>query len=200
MAYLESPQTEAGDATYNSNAYNLENFSVENSFSSPSKNKDDLMSQIRKERGLTLKTPRARVPLTDRRNLPAASRGEFTPLLRSVVKNNVLRNSKLGGSSTPAFLKDGSVDPESVALPPLDASGLYEEDTRSSAEAPGDGSPMPQFGSSSIASTPLPHLSDRDAGGGLTGQGNVMTLREQENVRITTPRSTKPSLSLMNSE
>lgn len=188
MAYPETPQTDAGNATYMSNAHNLENFSVENSFSSPSKNQDDLMSQVRRGRGTSLKTPRSRVPLTDRRNLPTASRGDFTPLLQSAVKNNVLRNSKLGGGpKTPAFLKDGYVDPNSVALPTIDASGLYE-DTRSSAEGSGNGSPVPQFVSSSVASTPLPGMPKRDAGGFVAGQGNGMTLREQENVGLITLR------------
>lgn len=190
MDDIETPQTDAGHAAYMSNAHNLENFSIaESSFSSPSKHKDDLMSEIRKGRGASLKTPRSRVPFTDRRNLPTTSRGDFTPLLKSVVKNNVLRKSKLGGGSqTPAFLKDGYVDSNSVALPTVETPALYEEDTRSSAEGPGNGSPVPQFGSSSIASTPLPELPKRDAGGVLTGQGNIMTLREQENVSFINPR------------
>ena len=186
MDYIDTPQTDAGNAARKSNAYDLENISIaESSFSSPSKHKDDLMSEISKARGTSLKTPRSRVPFTDRRNLPTTSRGDFTPLLKSVVKNNVLRKSKLGGDGpqTPAFLKDGYVDSNSVALPTVE-SVLYEEDTQSSAERLGNGSPVPQFVSSSIASTPLPELSKRDAGGVLTGQGSMMTLREQENVRF----------------
>lgn len=184
MDYIDTPQNDAGIAAHMSSAHDLENISIaESSFSSPSKPKDDLMSEIRKARGTSLKTPRSRVPFTDRRNLPTTSRGDFTPLLKSVVKNNVLRKSKLGGGpQTPAFLKDGYVDSNSVALPTVEASVLYEEDTQSSAERLGNGSPVPQFVSSSIASTPLPELSKRDADGGLTGQGSMMTLREQEKV------------------
>lgn len=181
MTYLDTPQTEAGDPTYMSNAFDLENFSEENSISSPSKHTDDLLSQIRKGRGMILKTSHERTPLANRPNVPAASRGDFTPLLKSAVKNSVLRKSKLGGPPTPAALKDGYEDPNSVALPTLEASGHYE-DTRSSAEGPEDGSPVPQFVSSSVASTPLPELSRRNASGVLNSQSNVMTLREQESV------------------
>ena len=82
MAYIETPRTDAGNATYISNAHNLENFSVEPSLLSPLKCKDDLAPQIRNGRGVSLKTPRARVPFSDRRNLPGVpERGEFILLL-----------------------------------------------------------------------------------------------------------------------
>lgn len=184
MAYLETPQTDIGNATYMSNAFNLEDFSAENSFASPSARKDDLLSQLPKARRTSLKTPRSRVPLTERRNLPAASRGDFTPLLQSAVKNNVLQSSKLGGGpKTPAGSKGGHVDSTSVDLRTIDASGLTE-DTRS----PVEGSPVPQFVSSSIASTPLSEIPKRNAGRVLTGQGAGMSLREQENVGLITLR------------
>jgi hypothetical protein len=188
MAYMETPQTDAGNATYLSNAFNLDDFSVENSFLSPSKHKDDLISQLRKGRETSLKTPRSRVPLKERRNLPTASRGEFTPMLQSAVKNNVLRKAKLvGGPEIPAFLKDGYVDANSVAIPPLETSGVYSDDTRSSAEGADNGTPVPRFDSSSAAFTPSSALPKRDAGGVLTDQGNVVTLREQENVGLIVP-------------
>lgn len=159
---------------------------MDDSFASPSKNKDDLVSQLRRGRGTSLKTPRSRIPLTERHNLPTASRGDFTPLLQSAVKNNVLRNSKLGGGpKTPALPKDGYVDPNSTVLTTVDASGL-NEDTRSSAEGSGNGSPVPQFVSSSVASTPLSEIPKPNAGGILAGQGNGMSLREQENVGLNT--------------
>ena len=182
MAFLETPQTDAGNATYMSNAFNLENFSAETSFASPSTRKDDLLPQLPKGRRTSLKTPRSRVPLTERRNLPAASRGDFTPLLRSAVKNNVLQGSKLGGGpKTPAVSKGEYVDSNSVDLRTVEASG-FTEDTRSSAQ----GSPVPQFVSSSIASTPLSEIPRRNAGGVLAGQGTGMSLREQENVGFLT--------------
>ena len=101
MAYIETPRTDAGNAIYISNAHNLENFSVEPSL----KRKDNLVSQIRNSRGVSLKTPQARLPFSDRRNLPRVP-GEFILLLQSVARMNSERNSKLsGGPETPAFLK-----------------------------------------------------------------------------------------------
>lgn len=182
MAYIETPHTDAGNATYMSNAYNLENFSVENSILSPSKNKDDLISQLRTGRGISLKTPRSRVPFTDRLNIPRATQGEFTPLLKSAVKNNLLRKENRGGApKTPAFLKHGYKDANSPALPAREVSTLYDDDTGSSGAGDGGPTPAPNI-SSSAQSTPLAVLPGRNAGGVLADHGNVMTLREQENV------------------
>lgn len=184
MAYIETPRTDAGNATYISNAHNLENFSVENSFLSPSKSRDDVVSQLRNGRGLSLKTPRSRVPFTDRQNLPKAPRGEFTPLLKSAARNSMLRKTKLSGApQTPAFLKAGYHETNSPALPAPEISGLYGDDTGSSIGVDGDGTPVPQIASSSAQSTPLAVLPKRDDGGVVADQGNMMTLREQENVR-----------------
>lgn len=182
MAYIETPRTDA-NATYMSN--NLENFSVEHSMLSPLKGKDDLTYQMRNGRGISLKTPRARVPFSDRRNLPAVpGRGEFTPLLQSVARNNLERNSKLsGGPETPAFLKASYQGGNTPALPRADASGVYGGDFFSSSVLEGeDETPIPKVVSSSVQSTPLAVLPKRDPAGVLTDQGNVMTLREQENV------------------
>ncbi|KAL6720995.1 hypothetical protein ACLMJK_000095 [Lecanora helva] len=183
MAYVDTPRTEA-DATYLTNGHNLENFSVENSFLSPLKGKGDLASHMRNGRGTSFKTPRSRVPFTDRRNLPTApGRGEFTPLLQSVAKKNLERNSKLNGvPETPAFLKASYKGNDSPALPGVEASALYGSDLGSSVLGENDGTPVPQVVSSSIDSTPLAALPKKDATGVLTDQGNVMTLREQENI------------------
>lgn len=186
MAYIETPRTDAGNATYLSNAHNLENFSVENSFLSPSKSRDDLVSQMRNGRGRSLKTPRSRVPFTDRQNLPKAPpvRGEFTPLLKSAARNSMFRKGKLSGApQTPAFLKAGYQETNSPALPAPEISGLYGDDTGSSVGVDGDGTPIPQIASSSAQSTPLAVLPKRDDGAVLADQGNMLTLREQENVR-----------------
>lgn len=184
MAFVETPRTDAGNATYMSNAHNLENFSVENSFLSPSKSRDDLVSQLRNGRGLSLRTPRSRVPFTDRQNLSKAPlRGEFTPLLKSAARNNMLRRGQLSGvPQTPAFLKAGYQETNSPALPNAEITGLYGDDTGSSVSVDGEGTPVPQIASSSAQSTPLAVLPKRDAGGVLADQGNVMTLREQENI------------------
>ena len=186
MTYVETPRTDAGNATYLSNGHNLENFSVENSFLSPSKRKDDLISQLRNGRGISLKTPRARGPLADLRNLPAApAQGEFTPLLQSGLRKNVLRKGKLNGApETPAFLKAGYKGGKSPALPAVEASVIYGYDEGSSAVAEDNGTPVPQITSSSAQSTPLAVLPKRHAGGVLQDQGQMMTLREQENVHF----------------
>lgn len=186
MAYIDTPRTDA-DATYMTNGHNLENFSVENSFLSPLKGKDGgLVDQLRAGRGINLKTPRARVPFADRRNLPAVpGRGEFTPLLQSVARKNLERNGKLSGApETPAFLKASYKGGDSPALPAVDQSVVYGSDLGSSILGENDGTPIPQVTSSSAQSTPLAVLPKRDAAGVLADQGNVMTLREQENVGL----------------
>ena len=184
MAYLDTPQTEA-DPTYMTNGHDLENFSIENSILSPLKGKDGLASHLRSGRGNSLKTPRARVPFTNRRNMPTVpGRGEFTPLLQSVAKKNLERNGKLNkGPETPAFLKAGYQSADSPALPGAEVSGLYGSELNSSIIPENDATPVPQIESSSGQSTPLAALPKREAPGVLADQGSVMTLREQENVR-----------------
>lgn len=186
MAYIETPRTDAGNATFMTNGHNLEDFSIENSFVPPSKN-DDLLHQMRNGRGLNLKTPRTRKPLANRRNLPNVPKpGEFTPLLKSVAKNNLNRNNKLrDGLETPAFLKNGLKGGDTPAMPGTESSRIYGEETASLAEGDNEGTPVPQVASSSAQSTPLA-LPQRDAGGVLTTEGNAMTLREQENVGFCT--------------
>ena len=181
MAYIETPRTDAGNATFMTNGHNLEDFSVENSFVAPSRSNDDLLRQMRNGRGLNLKTPRPRNPLADRRNLPNV---EFTPLLKSVAKNNLNRkNNSRGVPQTPAFLKDGYKGADTPVLPGTESSRLYGEETGSLAGDEEGSTPVPQVASSSAQSTPLA-LPSRDAGGVLTAEGNAMTLREQENVRL----------------
>lgn len=186
MAYIETPRTDAGNATLMTNGHNLENFSVENSLLSPLKRKDtkdDLLSQMRNGRG-SLKTPRARYPLADRRNLPSIpARQEFTPLLHSVAKKNLERKGRLHGQpQTPGFLKGSLQHSDSPALPGTEASALYGSEMGSSVVVDTDGTPMPHITGSSEQSTPLAVLPKRDANGVLNDQGNIMTLREQENV------------------
>lgn len=186
MAYLDTPRTEA-DATYMTSGHNLENFSLENSLLSPTKHKNGgFQDRMQPGRGISLKTPRARVPFADRRNLPSVNgRGEFTPLLKSVARNNLQRDRKLNTApETPAFLKAGYEGNDSPALPAADQTGAYGSDVDSSIIRDNDGTPIPQITSSSAQSTPLAALPKRDGGGVLADQGNVMTLREQENVRL----------------
>ena len=184
MAYIETPRTDTANATFVNNGHDFENFSVEHSVLSPIKRSEDIVSLMRNERGISLKTPRARPPLADRRNLPAARKSsEFTPLLQSVTKRNFERTGKSNGvPETPAFLKAGYRGNESPALPGGDTSAVYGSEFGSSVLGENGNTPMPQVASSSAQSTPLAVLPKRDTTGVLNDQGNLMTLREQENV------------------
>ena len=186
MAAIETPRTDAGNATLMTNSHAL-NFSAENSLLSPIKRarkSEDIISLMRNERGTSLRTPRPRVVLADRKNPPAASRlGEFTPLIRSVTKDEVEERKKAGGLETPAFLKATYQGGNSPALPG-EASAMYASDFGSSMIGANGSTPIPQVASSSMQSTPLAVLPKRDATGVLTDQGNVMTLREQEGVSL----------------
>ncbi|KAI4144756.1 MAG: hypothetical protein LQ341_002579 [Variospora aurantia] len=183
MAYAETPRTDAGNSTYMANGYDLEDFSAENTFLSPSKKEKDLVSQLRNGRGISLRTPRPRAPLGDRRNLQAPPvNEEFTPLLKSVAKKNFQRSGKHEGvPETPAFLRKGYKGADSPALPTA-TPGAYSENTGSSIGASDDDTPVPQIASSSAQVTPLVILPKREGEGVLTDQGNVLTLREQENI------------------
>lgn len=184
MAYIDTPRTEAGNATYMTPGNKLDGLSVEDSLISPLKRKentDDLIAQMRRG-GIHLKTPRARAPLAERRNLPNAKQ-EFTPLLHSVTKKNFERSGKLSAApETPAFLKRSLQHSDSPALPG-DASAVYGSELGSSVVGGALDTPVPVTSSSS-QSTPLAVLPKRDGVGVLNDQGNIMTLREQENVCI----------------
>lgn len=186
--YIATPQTTAGDKTYLTQSA-LDLPSMEISIVSPSKDHDLIraMQNGRKGSGLNLKTPRAgRAPL---RSLPngAPPKGEFTPLMKSALKNNHLRRlsgKEIGAPETPAYLKNGyKTSGDTPALPRPDHSHLYGEDTSSSAGAEDKPTPVPLVISSSVQSTPLAQLPARNGAGGVVGDGNMMTLREQENVR-----------------
>lgn len=185
MAYIETPRTDVDNSTSMANGFGIDDISAENTFMSPSKRENDLVSQLRSHRGVSLKTPRSRAPFGDRRNLPVApGHGEFTPLLKSVAKNNLQRSARQNGvAETPAFLKKGYKGAPSPALPAATPGG-YSENTGSSFGTTDEGTPVPQVASSSTQATPLAVLPKRDAEGVLADQGNVLTLREQENVRI----------------
>ena len=185
MAFVDTPRTEAGNATYLSNIHNINDLSVENSFLSPLKKPDDLLSQMRNNRGVSLRTPSVRPPFTDRRNIPALASQEFTPLLKSVTKRNTIRAGKENAvPNTPAFLKAGFQGKESPALQAPESSVLYGDETGSSVNGQDEGIPMAPMASSSAQSTPLAVLPKRNGDGVLVDQGNMMTLREQENVSI----------------
>ena len=184
MAYLDTPRTDAGNGTYLDSGHNIDNMSAGTSFLSPVKKQSDLISQLRNNRGTTLKTPRIRAPLGDRRNLPAApAQSEFTPLLKSVTKRNTLKAGKENVAlHTPAFLKPGYAFKDSPALQGPESSVVFGDESASFIGAAEEATPLPPVASSSAQSTPMPVLPKRDGNGMLTEQGNMMTLREQENV------------------
>lgn len=185
--YINTPQTN-NDATYLTNGLDrIHDLSPEESFFAPSQ-KQDLITQMRNTRndGANLRTPRAgsRDPL---RLLPNgnAAKGEFTPLMKSVAKNNIARrmsSRKAGGVETPGYLKNGYVGGGTPALPRMDEnSHLHEGNESSSALDRSNFTPLPHDLSSSAHSTPLAQLPNRN-GGAVVNDGNMMTLREQEGI------------------
>lgn len=206
VPYIDTPRTEAGNATYLTNGlrsatrHNLSALdSVENSFQSPSGDHDLIKntanSRSRGTSGPNMRTPRAKPRSTvksnrDTRELPntALPKGEFTPLMQSVTKNNYMRN-KVGSDGskvpeTPAFLADGyRSNGNTPGLPKMDMSDMYEEGTYSGV-ADEEATPVPRLASSSVQSTPLPAMPGRDGEGPVLGEGqNMMSLKEQGNVR-----------------
>jgi chromosome segregation ATPase len=180
---LDTPRTNLGDATYLSNQQLDFDISQEQSFQSPSKDNNNIIQQLRNGRrgAINLQTPRSRVALGDRRNLPAGlGGGEFTPLLKSATRNSALRNGKENVPFTPVFSKAGGLDniPEDLSPLPV-GSSIYGDSRNGSYMA---GTPMPQIDSSSTASTPIALLPRRNEGPGVLQDGNQLSLREQENV------------------
>lgn len=201
LPYIDTPRTEIdGNATYLTNGLRSVGRthlsaldSVENSFHTPSKDNDVIKGfgdgRKRDSRGDKLGTPRAgttsRPARSALRQLPTAgpAKGEFTPLMRSATKNNYLKNASTtkgtDGPRTPAYLRDnGRGAAHTPGLPTIDNSDIYEEDGTMD-----QATPIPQVASSSAQSTPLPGLLGRD-GAGVLGDGQNMTLKEQERVRI----------------
>lgn len=194
--YIDTPRTEAdGNATYmtgyrSAGRTHLSALdSVENSFQTPSKDEDIIKTiengRKRNSGGFKLTTPRAGLgPKPTRsalRHLPAAApaKGEFTPLMQSATRNNMLKNMSAvrgaGGPKTPAYLKSNyRSNGNTPGLPEM--TGIYEDDVMED-----EATPVPHVASSSAQSTPLPMLPGRD-GGFLNDGQNMMTLKEQERV------------------
>lgn len=206
FTYVDTPRTEAGDRT-NFSAANL-SFSLDQAYPSPSKDpSNNLLHQLKSRNGgAVLRTPRARNALSNVRN--AGARNEFTPLLKSAAHSRFFHSSrKLNGlheekenegsaddlvnsmmaagpggvPRTPAYLKPGYVEVQTPGLP-VNSSVLDEDHTGSSAGMDRTPAP-PNVASSSLMSTPMPILPPRGEEG-RGDQGNVLTLREQEAVRI----------------
>lgn len=205
--YIDTPRTEVdGNATFMTNGprsvarHHLSALdSVENSFQSPSIDRNLVRGsdtgRKHKQSNSNLRTPKAgptprpsRNALHDRRNLPNAAppRGEFTPLLNSVARNNFLRNKDGGagrGPQTPATIRGNyGSNGNTPGLPNTDLTELQEDETFGTDS---QATPLPPVASSSPHSTPLAMLPGRDGSNGLVGDGRkMMTLREQENVSI----------------
>lgn len=198
--YIDTPRTDVdGNATYLTNGlrsagrHNLSALeSVENSFQTPSKDEDVLHAGRRRgSNAFKLTTPRAgsgpkstKSALNDRRQLPTAgpAKGEFTPLMQSVTRNNALKNmfSTRGAADpkTPAYLRASyRSNGNTPGLPPMEMTGIGEEDVTDN-----QATPLPQVASSSAQSTPLPTLPGRNGEGVINDGQNMMTLKEQEKV------------------
>lgn len=197
LPYIDTPRTEVdGNATYLTNGlrsagrHNLS--ALESSFHTPSKDEDVLAAgRRRSSNAFKLTTPRAgsgpkstKSALNDRRQLPTAgpAKGEFTPLMQSVTRNNAMKNmfSNRGAADpkTPSYLRAGHrSNANTPGLPPMEMTDIDEEDTTDNQPTP-----LPQVASSSAQSTPLPTLPGRNGEGVLNDGQNMMTLKEQEKV------------------
>ena len=184
QVYIDSPRTEIDEASRLSNITEPD-FSIEPSFHSPAKRHNGGIITTHATRSAvrtsTLRTPTIRAALNDRRNPPA--RPEFTPLLKSATTNRkvqrdaVLKPSDGGALQTPAALRPG-YNFNTPGLP--EPSAVF--DNSSALLADGDSTPVAPAVSSSIMSTPLPELQSQ-TGAALDG-GNILTLGEQEAVRL----------------
>lgn len=173
-AFIDSPNTDRGDTTRLSQT-GVSFSAVEPSFSAPA-GRDNLFKQMNGAR-----TP-VRNPLATVRN-PAA-KNEFTPMLKSATANRTRQVNGMfkGGIATPAAMKPGF---ELGGTPLPEASTLDVQSSSFSESGMDARTPVPHT-SSSAMSTPM--ALPRKAEGELdNGNGNILTLREQEAVR--TPRS-----------
>ncbi|OMP84280.1 hypothetical protein BK809_0000085 [Diplodia seriata] len=191
--YPDTPRTAYGDGDQSRlTTADLDlDMSIEPSFHSPSKHGDDLVRQMRGQRTPRgLKTPSAaRNPLVAARRpqqQQPSGKPEFTPLLRSAMKNRIssaydrelgaaggaVGNPVFGkaGVQTPAALKPGYKFDNS---PLPEGSSMYDGSSQTSITELAD--PAPHVPSSSFMSTPmaLPRSGEMD-------RGNMLTLREQE--------------------
>ena len=176
--YENTPQTTAANMSFADGIAQLDGISPEKSVLSPSKGRD-LLAGAR--RGISLTTPR----IGNRdvlRLLPngSANKPEFSPMMKSGTKRS-RRSSTKKGIREPSILHDSRLDRDSPALPRMgEISRLYENTTASSTGM--NESHMLQIVSSSIASTPQAALPYRDGRDGVVGDGNIMSLRDQEKV------------------
>lgn len=173
---LDTPRTNVGDATYLSRQPDFD-ISQELSFQSPSKD-NNLLHQLRNGRpgGISLRTPRSRAPLGDRRNLPAGIGGaEFTPLLKSATRNSARRGFGKENGAVPNTPALDRIEEDMTPIPTVDTSRYsqnisYVDNT------------LPQVDTSSAASTPLVLQSRKGENKDPLQDGKQLSLREQESV------------------
>jgi hypothetical protein len=144
----------------------------------PPTDADNLVNHMRAQNGNrrahTLATPSARAAGARRRE--PAMKPEFTPLLHSAVRNRQTRQMLGGGLETPAALKPGY----RFSSPALPEASMMGGDSMLSST---DDTPIPVPDSSSSAmGTPMPQLPRRGEMGLNGDGGNVLTLKEQEEV------------------
>lgn len=171
---VETPRTEAGDMTrFDTTQAHIDFSAEEPSFQAP-EGRDGLFKQMNGARPMS--TPRN--PLAVLRNHNAKS--EFTPMMKSATANRTRQVHGLlkGGIATPAAMKSG-FDLGGTPLP--EASTFDAMNSSSISDSAIDGrTPVPDIGNSSAMSTPMALPKRGDVG--LEGNGNVLTLREQEAV------------------
>lgn len=177
MAHLpDTPRTEVGDMTRFT--VNEPSFSMEETFHAPT-DRDNLFKQMGGAR-----TPRQ--PLAARRQQTA--KNEFTPMLKSATANRTRQvNGLLDGKiTTPAAMKPGF----QVSNTPLPEASMYDIQSSSFADSVDGRTQLPDPSSSAMSTpTALPRRAEGEMD---NGNGNVLTLREQEAVRI--PRLARPQL------
>ena len=176
---MDTPRSNAGDATFLGRQPPDFDMTLEPSFHAPAKD-NDLLQQMRTGRAVNLRTPRgSRAPFGDRRNIPAGLGGsEFTPMLKSATRNSTRKRGKenTNGLATPALAKvDEDMDMTNV---PVESSLFGPSRNMSYVDA----TPLPAADASSNASTPLVLPTRRGGNKGLLQDGNQLSLREQENV------------------
>ena len=169
---IGTPAPDATTTSFNSEGFEgLDQLGVEASFIAPQGR--DLLSKGR-QNGVSLKTPSGRrdpLQLLPNGAQQKPGKAEFTPLLKSVAKTNI--SKRLSSSAR----RRGSALPNTPGLP---LPRLEESMVSTSSAGRNDYTPMPQNLSSSAASTPLAQLPAKN--GAVVNDGNVMTLREQENI------------------
>jgi hypothetical protein len=179
MDYIASPQTEVDGYTRMDNTQAHLDFSREDSFQVP-EGRDALFKKMGGARPLS--TPRQ--PLAMLRN--PSQRNEFTPMLKSATANRTRQvNGLLNGKmTTPAALKPGF----DLGGTPLPEASTLDVNSSSVSDSGVERTPVPDMMSSSDLSTPM--ALPRRGQEALEGNGNVLTLREQEAVSYLSPHNT----------